>query len=175
MQFELNEVTAKLLHLNARGEIHGEDNVPAGDLKIKVDLGNDCLAMFHPALKSMLYHFDQSADQDLVDEAQKQDPEYKPHLRFPNIPAIKPTDQCTGASVTIHQGVPGSGKNKADICLDLCNIDNFVIEPKQGGTCSITFRIQAHPDEKASGKLWALIGSNIMLSIAPPAAEVPNE
>lgn len=168
MQFELSEVTAHLINVNPRAELHGEDKKPAGDLKIRVDLGNDCLVFFHPQLKAFLYHYDPSVDADLVDQAKQIDATYLPHIRFPNLPALKFTNECIGATVTIHQGIPGT--KKSDIVLEVCNIDNFVIEPKQGGTCTVTFRVQAHPDEQSFGKLCAVIGCPISLSIVPPPA-----
>jgi hypothetical protein len=169
MKFALAAVSAYLINVNPRAEIHGEDKKPAGDLKIKVDLGNECLAMFAPTLKHALYHFDKSVEADLVDKAQEHEKGYAPHIRFPFLPAIKWEDKTIGAQVTIHQGIPGTAAH--DISLDLCNVDNFQIEPKQGGTCSITFRVQAHPSETDFGKLCAIIGCPISLSIAPPEAE----
>lgn len=57
-QFQLEEQTAVLLHINPRPEKHGEDNVPAADLKVELTSGNEILSLFHPSLRSLLYKAD---------------------------------------------------------------------------------------------------------------------
>lgn len=59
-QFQLEEQTATLVHINPRPEKHGEENVPAADLKISVTDSNHLLSMFHPTLRGMLYKADES-------------------------------------------------------------------------------------------------------------------
>lgn len=163
MQLELSKTKVKLIDYNPRSEFHGKDIKHAGDLMISVDMSNDCLAAFHPALKSLLYHYDQSIDADLVDQSHSDDPSYRPHIRMPHLSVpLKWTDSMIGATVTVHHGV------KSEIDLKLCNIDNLKIEPKQGGTVTLSFKIAAHPDEKQSGKLCTMIQTDIEISIAPP-------
>jgi len=169
MQLELTEVNALLTSVNPRSEMHGEDKVPAGDLKLKVQLSNDCLAMFHPQLKSMLYHFDikQAEDDDLVEKAKEQENGYAPHLRFAEIPSISWKGEMVGAKVTIHSGI----EKKSDIVLDPCNVNAVSLEPQNGGTVIVTFRVQTHPDEKQFGKLCGMIGTDIKVSVEPPKSE----
>lgn len=164
MQLELTEATVLLSHLNSRVEKHGEDNVAAGDLKIRAQLSNDDLAMFHPTLKSCLYLYDKNADEDLVDKAKASDPHYLPHLRFQDMSPFSWKGEMVGAKVTVHSGID----KKSDIVLDSCKVNNVNLEPQQGGTVIVTMRIQMHPNETQSGKLWAMIGSNITISIEPP-------
>lgn len=166
MQFELTKTKALLVNVNPRAELHGEDKKPAGDLKLLVDLANDDLAMFSPSLKSLLYHWDAQMGGDLVDVAKRdEDKHYAPHLRMPKLAPLKWEDEIIGASVTVHHGV------KSDIKLELCSVNEFRIEPKQGGTVSLGFRVQAHPDEKAFGKLCSLIGTDVDITVIPPAAD----
>lgn len=166
MQLELSKTKVKLVDYNPRSEFHGKDIVTAGDLMISVDLPNDVLASFHPALKSLLYHFDQGLEADLVDQSNNGDPNYKPHIRMPQLGVpLKWSDSMIGAAVTVHYGV------KSAIDLETCNIDGFKIEPKQGGTVTLGFKIAAHPDEKQSGKLCTMIQTDIEISIAPPTAD----
>lgn len=163
MQFDISNTKATLIHYSPRAEIHGPDKVPAGDLKVRADLTNDSLALFHPTLKHMLFCKDAPANADLADQATTDEK----FVRFPQLPMLKWDGEIKGATVTIHQGI----SPKADIVLDLCDVDNFSIEPKQGGTVTVTFRIQAHPDEKQSGKLCGLIGTDIEISVDSPKAE----
>lgn len=166
MQLELTKVKALLVNVNPRAELHGEEPKPAGDLQIHLDTSNDNLAMFHPALKSLLYHWDEQMGGDLVDVAQKdKDKHYAPHVRIPKMAPIKYDDEVIGAKVIVHYGV------KSEIALDLCKVGPFKIEPKQGGTVSLSFRIQAHPDEKQFGKLCSMVGNDIEITVESPKSD----
>ena len=164
MNFDLNNIAATLIHFSPRRELHGQDPEPAGDLKVRADLTNNDLALFHPTLKSMLYHFDKSLD---AQESLIDDPQHAPHIRFPQLPVLKWDGEVTGAKVTIHHGISA----KSDIVLETCNVDNFTIEPKQGGTVTLTFRIQSHPDMNQSGHLCTMIGTDIEISIESPTSD----
>lgn len=168
MQLELSEVNASLINFNARAEIHGEEKEPAGDLKIKAQLSNDCLAMFHPTLKAMLYHYNKTADADLVDEAMQHEEGYAPHLRFAEIPSLAWKGEMVGVKCIIHTGI----NEKSSIVLDPCNVNNILLEPQQGGTVCVTFRVQSHPDEQQFGKLCGMIGTDIVVSLELPKSEV---
>ncbi len=165
--FALHEQKCRLLSFNPRAEHHGEETVPAADLKIEVALANDELAMFHPALKSLLYHYDSQIAGDLVDVAKKdEDKNYSPHLRMQKlVTPLKWDDAITGATVRIHYGATGR-----DIVLTTADVNNFTIDPQQGGTVMVGFRVQAKPDEKQSGKLCTMVQTDIELSIEPPEA-----
>lgn len=169
MQFQLSKAKAKLTAFNPRGEFHGEERMPAADLILQTDISNNELAMFHPTLKSSLYHFDDQIGGDLVDAAQKDgDPNYAPHLRFAHLAVpIKWDDAVIGAKVTVHHGV----HSKSDIVIDTCRVDGFKIEPKQGGTVTITFKVSGHPDEKAAGKLCTMVQQDLEITLDPPKAD----
>lgn len=163
--FEITDATCVLENLNPRPEIHGESPKPAADLKISYTMSNDDLALFHPALKSLLYQREatEAKPDDLVDKAEKsKDPNRLPHLRMPKLGALKYDDEVVGAEVTIDYGV------KNPITLAGCNVNNFTLEPQEGGSVTVTFRIQAHPSESAVGKLYLLMGNTINLTIEPP-------
>lgn len=163
--FSLEDQTCTLTNFNPRPELHGEDPKPAADLSIEVSLPNDDLALFHPTLKSLIYHYDKSGDPDLVDQAREGEKDYAPHLRFPKLGALHYKEEIVGAKVTIDYGL------KSDIELNGCNINKFVLDPQVGGTVIVTFRIQMHPDEKQAGKLYTLMGNEITLTIEPPEAD----
>ncbi len=160
MQFELDRAKALITSINPAPEFAGEEKKPAGKMGLRLDLTNDSLAMFHPTLKHMLFCADQPANADLADQATTDDK----FIRFQEIPTIHFAGESIGAKVTIHQGI----NEKSDIALELCTVDKFVIEPKNGGTVTISCRVQFYPDEKQAGKLWGLIGTNMDISIASP-------
>lgn len=167
MQFDMDKTRVKLLDVNPRAELHGQEPKPAGDLKIAVDLTNDCLAAFAPSLKSLLYHLDESVQLDLADEGRKSEKGYLPHLRMPFLGPLKWTEEILSATVTVHH--PTTEKN--NVVMEKCKVNNFGIEAKQGGTVTLNFRVQGHPDEKGFGKLCQLIGTEVELSILPTESE----
>jgi hypothetical protein len=71
-----------------------------------------------------------------------------------------------GADVRFSIGISG----QSDIQLDCVDVNKFRLSPQQGGTVTVTFRIQAHPDETQLGRLGMLIGHDLTLTITPPAA-----
>jgi hypothetical protein len=162
--FTLEKQTCRLVNFNTRPERHGEDPVPAADLKIEYSMPNDELCQFHPALKALLYHFDKKGEQDLIDQAREGDKDYAPHLRVPEIESpIKLKTELVGAMVSIDYGL------KSVIDLHGCNVNDFKIDPQPGGTVLVSFRIQAHPDGSQAGKIYDLMGCEISLTIEPPA------
>ena len=149
-----------LSNVNIRSEVHGEDREPAGDLKIECDVDNGLLAEFDPALRSLLYYFDESRERDLADQG-KAGADFKPDLRMPRLAMpLKWDEEMLGARCRIK--VPGA---KSDIGLDPVKVNNWTIEPREGGTCSLSFRVQCHPDEKAFGKLATLIQQDIEFTL----------
>lgn len=47
-------------------------------------------------------------------------------------------------------------------------VDGFVIEPMDGGSVVLSFRVKCNPDEKQVGKLSTLMGGQIEFSLVPP-------
>jgi len=165
MRLTLNEVTARLINVNPRPELHGEDKKPAADLKFHTLLPNSELAQFHPMLKAMLY----VKDTDQADLVSQNDPEHATALRFPLLcrKALSWESEIVGGKVTIHHGISA----KSHLVLDGAIVNEFRLEPLQGGTVGITFRVQIHPDEKTAGKLCMLTGTDMTISVEPPAEE----
>lgn len=161
MKLEFAAVKMLLANVNARSEVHGEDREPAGDIKLECDRPNDILANFHPALKSLLFYYEDGRQRDLVDDAKKAEPGFAPDLRMPNLEyPVKWGEEMAGAHCEL--AIPGT---KSVIILDPVKVNNFSIEPREGGTVSLSFRVQAHPDEKAFGKLCSLIQTEVEVTL----------
>lgn len=161
MKFTLSDNLATLAHVNIRSEMIGEQQVPACDLKFRINLPNDALAAFDPALKDALYHYDPSAG-DLADHGRAGDPEYKPHLRFPNLStpirwAVGVVDSC---DVRVSLGA-------GSVALLDCRVNNFALEPLDGGTVTIEFRVQCHPDAHGIGVLGTWVQNDVQVTVTP--------
>jgi hypothetical protein len=163
MMLKLEKQAARLTNLNARSEKHGEEHVPAADLSFTFDASNDVLSEFDPALKSSLYRKpDANGDQgELLDQ-----PGWMPKLRFPLMSAFKwKTSLDKGSLVVEH------GRHRVEFA-EIKTADGWSFEPKDGGTVSVTFRVQCYPDEKQIGRLFSMIQEDVELSLWPAKPEV---
>lgn len=164
MKFSLEGKQVKVVNVNPRAELHGQEPKSACDIKIEAILPNTDLAEFHPTLKSLLYVKDTDRP-DLVSQA---DPEHATMLRFPQLKGpLKWDGEIVGATVTIHYGTT----EKSHVVLPTSLVNEFRLEPLEGGSVVLTCRIQAHPDEAQFGKLCTLVGTEIPVSIAPPVEQ----
>lgn len=155
--FSLLKQNAKLYSFNPRSEIHGEDKVPAADLSFSIKVSNDVLSEFDPLLKSSLYA---KSDQGDIE------PGHLPSLKFPKMGAVKWAQEFVGYEATIHYGVT----EKDNIVLYDCQIDKIRFECQDGGIVVMIFRIVAHPEERAAGRLCGMIQQDVTLSLAAPEA-----
>ena len=165
MKLSFTDQKMFLSNVNGRAELHGEEREPAGDIKLEVDCSNDTLSEFHPSLKSALYHFDGARPADLSDEGKRGEPGYLPHLKLQQLtPPLKWQDEMIGVAVAIRQG-------KQEVALSECKVNGFAFEPKDGGTISLVFRVQAHPQEKDFGRLMMWVQSEVRVDITPEELE----
>lgn len=164
LKLALVKEMVKVVNVNPRAELHGEEPKPACDIKLEATISNDRLAEFHPTLKSLLYVKDQDRP-DLISQA---DPTHATMLRFPALKGpLKWDDELIGAEVTIHYGTT----EKSHIVLATCLVNDVKLEALEGGSVVVGLRVQAHPDEKQFGKLCTLVGTEIPVSIIPPQPE----
>lgn len=169
LRLSFEKKAAFLVDLNPRSEVHGAEREPAADVKLRVDCDSGILAEFAPALRSMLYFKDESKDadgrNDLADQAAE-----APNLRFPHLGApLKWEEEMTGATLTAHYGID----EKSDIVLKDCRVNDWKIEPREGGTVSVTFRVQCHPDEKTFGRLAMQVQNEVEITLEPQ--ELPSD
>ena len=162
--FSLKKQQVKLIDVNLRAELHGEEPVPAADLKIEMTASNDTLAEFHPTLKWSLYD---KNGQDLVDKVNK---DSVTKQRYPAMSGFSWDLSLEHQAVKIH--VPGS---KEDIVFGDCKVDAFRIDPKDGGSVDITFRVQLHPQEKQVGKLHTILKKAVEITLDEDEDAMPEE
>lgn len=160
----MDKQQGKLANVNPRAELHGKDTVLAVDIKVEHKASNDILASFHPALKDFLYEKGDEPQGELLDDAN-----HKTKRRFPLVPSLKYELKLAGYEVRIDFGID----DKSAIEMAGCEIDNFKIEPHEGGTVGLSYRIIGHPKESDIGKLCSLIQQEINITlIEPPQQEL---
>lgn len=160
-QFALTNQSATLTSFNPRSEQHGDEPTPAADLKFAVAMESALLAMLDPQLRHTLYCKREGVDPDLVNQAHE-----APNLRFPKLEPLRWKHEIVGATLTVHHGLGGA----SDIVIDGCNVNKFSVDPQEGGTVIVGFRVQCKPSEAACGKLCLLIGEGVDITLEPPAA-----
>lgn len=171
MTFQIATVTqVKLCNINIRREIHGDEHVPAIDLAMRLEGGNDLLDMLDPALRTVFY-FNKAAT-----EGQSSLPEVLavlPNLRFAKLNGMK----FSWAKGERHKGYfmlldYGLGDNESNVNLDDCTVTNWRFETKEGGTVILEWVVQYAGEKLTSdvrGKLTGLTDEHIHIQLMPPA------
>ena len=154
--FSLLSSSIRLDHVNPRMEKHGDEHVPAADLKLTIRASNDVLAEFDPNLKGAFYTRPDTPD--LADE-----PNHLPKLRFPLMGKLKWAKEFVGYNLTWHAGVD----ERSDILLDLVDLDRFAFVCMEGGTVEVSFRAKCKPEPSVLGRLCAVMQGDISVSLVP--------
>ena len=161
--------TVKLANLNLRAEKHGDDTKPALDLKVEATCASTVLIHFHSELRQHLFKKDENPD--LVDQVTEGDG--LTVLRYPKMGPIKWDWEGIGYRGVVDYGL-GDDESNIDLGDDL-KLDHFVIEPLNGGSVNISFRVIAHPDSDDIGKLSEFIQRDIELKLTPPEAKTADD
>lgn len=169
MAFEIEDFTpVKITSVNPCSERHGPEELhPAVDLHISLTTGNNILTALDGKLLDALYtknaNADQGGQQNLegVEEVSN-----LPNLKFPLMGALKWKKDLIGYTLTVQHGM-GS-----DIVLTGCKVNNFTIDPKEGGSVDLKFRVQSSDvDERTLGKLGLLVQNEVDVMLLAPEAK----
>lgn len=165
-QFELEEMTQVIVsNVNIRSELHGTEHVTAIDVDFKLTASNDILSSFHGSLKSMLYGPAERGDggqPELEGVPQVSD---LTRLLCPYLEPITLKREYAGYTLTIDYGL-GGGSN---IEIGDCEVSKFKIDPKEGGSVELKFRVQASGVSEATlGKVGSLIGHEVEITLLAP-------
>jgi hypothetical protein len=166
MSFELETSTpAKLTDVVVLSQKNRQpDDLPGAKLSIELSLANDALAYFDGNLLSVLFTKEGSgpAQGDLAPVSDR-----------PNLTKI---GRClgqfewdlklTGFTMTIDTGLGGP---KSNLVIENCELSNFRLHPREGGTLVVKFDLESeNVSEKAFGKLATLKAREIALLLAAP-------
>lgn len=170
MDFRIEpDASIKLEHLNVRSERHGDKDVTAVDLKLEWTTGNVVLDQLHGALKECLYMHE-------VVPSKLPGIETVLSVRiFPQLEPLHWSGEVASRKLVIRHGIRGD----ADLILPACLVDRFVIQPLDGGTVCLTFRVRAIcEDERILGRLPLLLNRQLPMGLLPDvsvAAEQQEE
>ena len=162
MEFHLEKPAAKVAHINLREEKHGEEAVLAVDVKITADVPNDFLSYLSPTLKWSLYDKEPGQGELIPDDT------HMPHLRYSALGDLKWDGDMPKAVVTIH------GLKKVYDFELVADVNNLRLEPKEGGTVAIAFRLQLLPTAGQSAALVGYLGKEVKISVVPAESETSD-
>jgi len=157
--FHWKKQAAKVSHINIRDEKHGEETVLAMDIKIQSDVVNDFLSYLSPTLKASLYAKEDGQGELIKDDA------HLPHSLYPELGELKWEGEMAGATVILH------GKSKAEDLNLVGDVNGLRLECCEGGTVSVTLRVQVVPTEEQASALVLFSGKDAKVSIRPKEAE----
>jgi hypothetical protein len=90
-----------------------------------------------------------------------------PNLRWPHLEPLKWHEDQDNRTLTLDYGIGG----KSALKVTDCKANDFRIEPKEGGTVKLTWRVQrSDPDERVIGKLGGLLKRQVHATLVPSAA-----
>lgn len=161
MPFAMKKAKGKLAHLNVREEKHGDDPVLANDIKVKMDVANKFLDDLSPGLRAAIFT-KEGAQGQLVDGE-----DHLTTLRFPQLAPMKWNVGMVDGEITIH------GATKAEDLAFECDIKEATLACKEGGTIELTFQAAVLPTPEESGRLAALLGKEVKVSVRP--VEQPSQ
>lgn len=159
-QFELaTPVDVLLKTWTPRTEKHGDEEVSATSLGIKISGANTLLDLLSPTLRTMLY---------AAPEGQAQLPGVEvstPLLRCKLAEKVHLTSAFEGWTLRIFHGYD----DEDPFVIGGCKVDKFLVTPFDGGSCEIDFRIGSSDiDEEEAGWLYGKQKQEITITLHAP-------
>lgn len=156
--FALTNTPAKLSSFNPRAEKHGDENVPACDLKFEISAHSSLLDALDKSYRPFLFRKPALGEQnDMLDELSVLD---KPKLK-----PLKLDEEFPGYKLAIAKG---SGLVEP-MNLSEVELSTFEIKPIQGGSVSLSFSAACHPSEGQAGLLYTLVQNQCEITLEPPS------
>lgn len=157
--FSLTKERFVLSSINTRGEKHGDERVPALDLKFSATLSNSVLLKLHPDLRDALYVRDRQHDIEA---------DYGRKLKFPLIGTIPYDLEIPRVKLRVHDC--DSAEN--DVVLIDAKANKFRLTPMEGGSVGIAFRVQVSDyDTDVLAALARVLQQAVPISLACEAEE----
>lgn len=159
--FQIDKAVAKIANFNPRCERHGDDTVPAGDIKITLRVHSAALDAFDPALRKFLFRKPNlEGEQVPLIEG-----DTLTALARPNLKPLQLTDEFGGYKLTISQGLEASD----GLHFDDVTIKGFKFTAINGGAVEIDFSAAVHESDQF-GDLCNLIQNVVDVTLTPPEA-----
>lgn len=159
MKFELHNVAAKLRTFTARVEKHGDEDAPAISLGFTITGANTLLDLIDPNIRRALYKAVDGQDQ------------------LPGVEPATPALVCSGftscALSACYEGWTLSIDHGIDeddpIVIGACKVDAFKVEPAEGGSVDLQFRVGSSAvSREDAGLLWEKQRQEVRITLQAP-------
>ena len=164
--FELRNTTqARLASINRRVEKHGDEYCPAVSLGIEITTGNQILDLLDASLRRTLYRA--TDNQPMLPGVEVS----TPLLNCDVIDRVVLEKKFEGWNLSVDDSIDADNP----MCLGGCKVDKFSIEPQQGGTVVLRFRVgTSDVDAEKLGALAMHNGQSIWILLTAPE-DKPDE
>ena len=168
MPFELvTKTPATLSSVTPRIEKHGDADVPAVTLGLRITASNTLLDLLAPGLLAMLYmpaeHEPEQGELPEVEQATSM-----PLLRVRGIDVLHLKAELLGWALAIEYGIDESSA----IHLGQCKVDKLRVTPAEGGSIELALRIGTRDvDEESMGRMTMLLGHEINITLIAPVRD----
>ena len=162
MQFALTKHVAKIDSFNPRAEKHGDENVPAGDIKFSLKGHSSLLDLFDGSYRPFLFR-----KADLAGEQQPLlEGDTLTALAKPNLRPLSLDEDFPGYTLEISVGLELS----KPLRLTDVELSGWKFEAIEGGSVGITFSATVHGDADDFGAICQQIQNTVEISLEPPKA-----
>lgn len=160
--FQLSKTAANLVSVTNRAERHGEDEVPAVSLGLKIEGPNTILDSLSPTLRETLYVTAPGQPTPLPGVEPS-----TPKLRTEGIEYVAGSGVLEGWTVQVDHGID----DESAVVLKHCKLDKWRVVPKEGGQIELHFRAGTSAvDARIMGLLAFKVGQEVAIVIKPPKA-----
>lgn len=155
---------ATLSNLNTRSEKHGEDDVPAADVKLVLVGPHSLLKPFGESLIDFLFR-EPGVGED-VQGALDLGGDRRTKVRHPKLKPLQHTDEFPGYVVTLSAGLETSTPQ----AFKDAKVRGFTFRPMDSGAVEITLTASVYPDEHQAGVLFGWQRKTLLVTLEPPKA-----
>lgn len=178
-ELKLFKVRAKVVSVNGRQELHGEEHRLACDIGIEVNQPNRVLDKLDTRLLETFYWKNPAGAHQEELEVVERITDY-PNLCFEHLGLpVKWLEKFEDGLFILHHGEDEA----LDLRLREVKVNEIRITPKEGGTTTLGFRVQGHPDEGDLARLFTVLQSEVTVTVdtdpedeadEPAASEQPK-
>ncbi|CAB3681302.1 hypothetical protein R8871_02524 [Paraburkholderia graminis C4D1M] len=154
----LQKHPVKILHLNVRSELHGDEEKTAVDIKIGFDVPNHYLDSLGDGLRAALY----AAPEDRNMPVPGTDQDHLTHVRYPQLGTQKWAGEFASVGLHLHLG---NGRGKGDLVFSETKFGKLTFAAKEGGTCACVARAQVLPTPDETAKLVGLLKHEVPATV----------
>lgn len=158
--FYIKDKIVTIKSVTPRIEFHGEEKVNVIYISCKSDLPNTALNEFDKRLVESFYQSNPQSEIPMSENINF------PDIKFPDLKKVFYDYEGEGYRMIINRGVTGD----QDIILIQASITNFKMFFQQGGSVELWFSIKARANEKDSGQLCTVLGTDVHMTLEPPKA-----